>query len=496
MSNSIVLAPVLIPLLTAIMLLFCYRNQRLQVVLSAMSAICGLGVAFYLFSLVLGSGIQVLWVGNWAPPFGITIVADLFSSIMVILCNIVGLACLFFSFATIDKERVRNFYYTLIQMLLVGINGSFLTGDIFNLFVFFEIMLVSSYVLIVLGSTAGQLRESFKYVIISVFSSGLFLMGVGLLYGMVGTLNMADVAHKMAQIDNQGLVSLVGMIFLVVFGIKGALFPLFFWLPKAYMQPPTVVSALFGGLLTKVGVYALIRVFTLIFIGDVAFTHTVILIIAACTMFFGVLGALFHYNFKSILAYNLISHVGFIIMGLGLFSPLAIAGAIFYTAHHMVVKTVLFLLSGVTERLTGTNDLKKMGGLLRGFPLLGWTFFIAALSLSGIPPFSGFFGKLVLLQGAVEQERFYIIAIALFVGFLTLFSMSRIFTGVFWGEEKPVLEQEDNKYSKLMPICVLMVGLSVMMGFGAQFVLNYAILAADQLMNPQLYIDAVLNFGE
>jgi multicomponent Na+:H+ antiporter subunit D len=379
-------------------------------------------------------------------------------------------------------------------MLLVGINGSFITGDIFNLFVFFEIMLVSSYVLIVLGNTPGQLRESVKYVILNVFSSTIFLVGLGLLYGMVGTLNMADIAQKMAQVDNQGLVTLVGMIFLVVFGIKGALFPLYFWLPQSYVEPPSAVSALFGGLLTKVGVYALIRVFTLIFVNDSGFTHTVILFMGAGTMFFGVLGAIFQMNFKRILSYHIISQVGYMVMGLGLYSLLAIAGAIYYIAHHIIVKACLFLLSGVTERITGTNDLKKMGGLINRYPVLGWCFLLAGLSLAGIPPLSGFFSKFVLMQGAIEQGDYFITAVALLTGFLTLFSMIKIFLAVFWGEEKPVLEQPGFNYLKLMPVCVIMVGLSAFMGLGAQMMMKYAMMAAEQLMNPQIYIDAVLNF--
>ena len=481
MSNNLVLVPVLIPFITAILLLFFYRKLRLQLVISAVSAVCGLVVSFHLLSVVTNHGIQVFWSGNWQPPFGIAMVVDIFSAIMIVLSNIVGAACLIFSFSTIDKGRARNFYYIFFQMLLVGVNGSFVTGDIFNLFVFFEIMLVASYVLIVLGNTPGQLRESIKYVVLNVFSSSLFLLGIGLLYSMVGTLNMADIAQKMAQIENQEMATLTAMIFLVVFGIKGALFPLYFWLPQSYVEPPSAVSALFGGLLTKVGVYAMIRVFTLIFVGDSGFTHNVILMMGAGTMFFGVIGAIFQMNFKRILSYHIISQVGYMVMGLGLYSMIAIAGAIYYIAHHIIVKACLFLLCGVTEKITGTNELKKMGGLLNRFPVLGWTFLITGLSLAGIPPFSGFFSKFVLMQGAIEQENYFITAVALLVGFLTLFSMIKIFLAVFWGEEKPVSEQEGFNYLKLMPVCVLLVLLSIVMGFGAYFMMGYAIMAAEQL---------------
>ena len=380
-------------------------------------------------------------------------------------------------------------------MLIAGVNGSFLTGDIFNLFVFFEIMLLASYALIVLGSTSHQLRESFKYVIINVFASALFLVGVALLYGMVGTLNMADIAVKMAQIENQALVTLVGMIFLVVFGIKGALFPLFFWLPQSYVTPPPAVSALFGSLLTKVGIYALFRVFTLIFVGDPGFTHTIILVLGVGTTLLGAAGAIFQTNIKRILAYLVISHIGYLVIGLGLYSELATAGAIYYIAHHIIVGASLFILAGVIEKITGTNDLRKMGGLLARFPVLAWAFLVAALSMSGLPPFSGFFSKLVLMQGAMEQGHILITAVIILAGFLTLFPMIKIFMYAFWGEEKPVLEQENFNYLKLMPVGLVLVVLSVFISFGAQFMTEYSIAAAEQMMNPQAYIDAVLNFA-
>jgi len=496
MSNNLVLVPVLIPFITAIMLLFFYRRLYMQLIFSTASAICGLATSFYLFNVVLNSGIQVFWSSNWMPPFGIIMAVDIFAATMVMLSNIIGAACLIFSFSTIDIGRARNFYYVFFQMILAGVNGSFVTGDIFNLFVFFEIMLLASYALLVLGSTPKQLRESFKYVVLNVLSASLFLLGIGLLYGMVGTLNMADIAQKMAQIENQGFVTLVGMIFLVVFGIKAAIFPLYFWLPQSYVVPPPAVSALFGSLLTKAGIYALFRVFTLIFVGDIGFTHyTVILMLGAGTMFFGALGAIFQVNFKSILAYLIISHVGYLVMALGLHSMLAVAGAIYYIAHHMIVGACLFLLAGVTEKITGTDDLNKMGGLLNRFPVLGWTFFLAALSLSGIPPFSGFFSKLVLMQGAMEQGYFFVTAVALLVGFLTLIPMIKIFLSAFWGEEKPVLEQGVGfNYLKLMPVGLVLVVLSILMGFGMQFMMKYAMMVAEQLMNPQIYIDAVLNF--
>lgn len=493
MSTNLVIWPVLIPFITAAVLMCFYKNIRLQKIISGISSLCGLAYSFFLFKLVLEDGIQVFWASNWQPPFGIIWTVDLFSAIMVILANIVGTACLFFSFKTIDLPRAKHYYYPVYQLLMVGICGSFITGDIFNLYVMFEIMLMASYVLIVLGSDRGQLRESFKYVLLNIFSSVLFILGVGVLYGMVGTLNMADIAVKIAQVENQDLVTLVGLIFLTVFGLKGAIFPIYFWLPQSYYEPPAAVSALFGGLLTKVGVYAMVRVFTLIFVHNVSFTHQIILVLGVGTMVFGVLGAIGQMDFKRILTYHIISQVGYMVIGLGMYSVAAITGTIYYIAHHIIVKSSLFLLAGTTEKVTGTNDLHKMGGLLNKAPLLGWTFLVSGLSLAGVPPLSGFFSKFVLMEEAVNQGSLWVAAAALLVGFLTLFSMIKIFLYVFWGEEKPVPEQQGFNYKKIIaPACVLVL-LSVAMGLGAPVMMEYAGMAAEQLMNPQIYIDAVLN---
>ncbi len=493
MSNNLVILPILIPLISAIVMVFFKENIRVQKILSTITAVAGLLIAFWLASIVTQNGIQVFHAGNWKPPFGIVLVADVFSVIMVILSNIVASACLFFSFKTIDAGREKYFYYAFYQLLLVGINGSFLTGDLFNLFVFFEVMLIASYILIVLGGEPGQLRESFKYVILNIISSALFLVALAMLYGVVGTLNMADAAVKIAQIEDQGIITVIAMIFLVVFGFKGSLFPLYFWLPQSYYEPPTAISALFGGLLTKVGVYALIRVFTLIFIHDTGYTHNIILFMAAGTMFFGVLGAICQMQFKRILSYHIISQVGYMIMGLGLYTPLAIAGAIFYIVHHIIVKSCLFLLSGVTERITGTMDLEKMGGMLKAYPVLGWTFFITGLSLAGIPPLSGFFSKFVLIQGGLTIESYAIVVVAIVVSILTLFSMMKIFIAVFWGEEKEIpAENRSYSYLQLMPPTLALMGLSIFMGFAAEWIMGYSIMAAEQLMNPDIYINSVL----
>ena len=495
MSVNQVLTPILIPWVTGVILIFFYKNVRAQRLLSGFSALLALVNAVYLLRTVSAKGTIVYWAGNWAPPFGITLAADLLAALFVLTASLAGAAVIFYSFRLVDEHRERHFYYFLVQMLLVGVNGAFLTWDIFNLYVFFEIFLISSYVLMAIGSTKGQLRETYKYVLLNVLTSILFLVGTALLYGVAGTLNMADLARKLPQAENQGIISLVAVIFIVVFGGKAAIFPLFYWLPQSYVEPPAAVSALFGGLLTKVGVYCMIRAFTLMFTGDPAFTNGLLFALGVSTMFLGGLGAIAQYNFKRILSYHIVSQVGYMIMGLAINSTAALMAAIYFALHNIVVKSALFLFAGVTEEITGTNDLKRMGGLLLRYPLLGWGFFLGGVSLAGVPPLSGFFAKLLMLSGALEAGNYWAMFFTLAVGFLTLFSMMKIFIYCYWGQEKPVRQEAlepSFDYRRFMLPCLFLVLVSIMMGLCAEEVTGIIRRAAKELRSPELYIRAVL----
>lgn len=494
LSSNLPILPIIIPMITAVIMMFGRKNIPMQKAVSGISSILMVIASFYLLYFVRENGQIVYLASDWSAPFGIVLTMDLLSCIMVVLSSIVSCLALFYSFYTNEEEVEKQSFYIVWNFIIMGVNGSFITGDLFNLFVFFEIMLMSSYVLLVLGSSKGQLRETFKYLIINILSSTLFLIALGVLYAMIGSLNMADIAQKIATVENQNLITVMAMLFMVVFGLKGALFPLYFWLPQSYTQPTAAVSALFAGLLTKVGVYVLIRIFTLIFIWNTGFTHTVLLVIAGGTMIFGIIGAVSRNNYKEVLSYNLISHVGYMIMGLALYSVWSIAGAIYYIAHHIIVKSCLFLTEGVVSRITGTSRLDKMSGLLKQFPALGFGFLVAALSLAGVPPLSGFFPKLMLMQDAISQESYIIFFVAIVVSFLTLFSLIKIFINVFWGEEKGIqATQKDFNYkAALVPIFIL-IGLSVAMGIGAQPMLELAVEASEQIMNPEYYIDVVMS---
>lgn len=499
--NLIIVLPIIIPLSFSVIMLFFWKNVNAQKILNVIASLFSLAVSIILLSNVHSSGIISLQVGSWQAPFGISLVADLLASIMVLITAVIGLAASIYSLGSMDEQREKYFYYPLLQILLMGINGAFLTGDIFNLYVWFEVMLISSFVLLALGGKREQLEGAIKYVTLNLLASAIFLAAVGILYGILGTLNMADLARKIPLVEQKEIITVVSFLFMVAFGIKAAVFPLFFWLPASYHTPPISISAIFAGLLTKVGVYALIRFFTLIFIQDTNFTHTVLLVIAGFTMLTGVLGAASQNDIRKILSFHIISQIGYMIMGLALFTPLAIAGAIFYIIHHIIVKTNLFLVSGVVDKMKGSFELKKIGGLYKYYPLLGLLFLIPALSLAGIPPLSGFWAKFVVIKAGLEINQMLIVIVALFVGLLTLFSMTKIWNEAFWkddprGSENILVDSYSTisvskKVLMLSPIIILAF-ITIIIGFNAEPFFNFANNAATQLLNPNEYISKVL----
>jgi len=491
--------PILIPLFCGALSLVFWRSHLSQRVIAVLGTFALLLTSIWLLYSVWQSGILVMQMGNWAAPFGISLVADLLSAIMVLLTGLMGFCIAVYSLATTGRSHERFGYYPLMHLLLAGVAGSFLTGDIFNLYVWFEVMLIASFALLVLGGERSQMEGAIKYVTLNLLSSAIFLTAIGLLYGLVGTLNMADIALKLGQVEETGLVDVLAVMFMIAFGIKAAAFPLFFWLPASYHTPPVAVSALFAGLLTKVGVYALYRVFTLIFNQSPDFTHSLLLWAAAFTMITGVLGAAAQFEFRRILSFHIVSQIGYMIMGLALYTPLAIIGGVFYITHHIIVKTNLFLISGVAHRLLGTYDLKKLGGLYKERPFLAFLFLVPALSLAGLPPLSGFFAKFIIIRAAIEVEAWVITAVALLVGLLTLYSMIKIWAEAFWketpeGADLSVLRGEtpDRQLIFMYVPIILLALCTLFIGLNGQPIYELAQASAAQLLDPQKYIEAVM----
>jgi multicomponent Na+:H+ antiporter subunit D len=492
-------APLVVPFLTAVLAFltrFGAAGRWISVVGNAVLLLAS-GV---LMAQVLDHGVIAGQMGSWAAPFGIILVADYLSAVMVVITAITSFAVSVYALADIDARKEHLGYHAIFNVLIGGVAGAFLTGDLFNLYVWFEVMLISSFGLLVLGGSKAQIDGGLRYVTLNLISTVLFLSGIGLLYGMTGTLNMADIARSLPSVENQGLVTVVAMMFLVAFGVKAAVFPLFFWLPAAYHTPAFSVSAVFAGLLTKVGVYALLRMFTLVFTGDTGLTHTVLLWVAALTMITGVLGAAAQNDIRKILSFHIVSQIGYMIMGLALLTPLAIVGTVFYLVHHIIVKANLFLVAGVVERTTGSTDLNKIGGLYKSAPLLAFLFFIPAFSLAGFPPLSGFWAKFVLVAAALEDRSWIIAAVALVVGLLTIFSMTKIWAEAFWkphpdGTNPELRDIEPfSRKALLLPIAGL-AALTLVIGFFPQTFVEFAETAADQLLFPEAYMMAVLGGG-
>ncbi len=495
--NILLILPILIPFVTGIVMILFWGNRPAHRTLGVISTGALLFVGLALLADVWQNGIQVVQISNWPAPYGITLVADLLSAIMVVLAGLMGFAVAIYSLTAMDPQREIFGYYPLLQILLMGICGAFLTGDLFNLYVWFEVMLIASFVLLVLGGERAQLEGGIKYVTLNLISSAIFLAAVGAIYGLLGTVNMADLAVQIQQTPYVGIVQTLAMMFLVAYGIKAAIFPLFFWLPSSYHTPPVAISAIFSGLLTKVGVYTLIRVFTLLFVTDVGYTHNLIVFLAGMTMLTGVLGAATQNEFRRILSFHIISQIGYMIMGLGLFTVLGLTGSVFYIMHHIIVKTNLFLVSGVVYQLKGTYQLKKLGGLYQYYPILGVLFLIPAFSLAGVPPLSGFWAKYTLIRAGLEEDRYLIVAVALFVGLLTLFSMTKIWAQVFWkADPNPDPDEDHTPPSKRWPYLIIPIAslalITLAIGLFSEPLFILAQTTAEQLLNPSEYINAVL----
>ena len=502
--NVLLVLPVLVPMATAAVALLSFRHEKIQRALGLAGSIAQFIIGVVLLRVAQRGDILSTQLGGWPSPYGITFVVDLFSALMVLLSGTLAVATSIYAISDIDPERRAHGFYPLMHALLMGTNGVFLAGDLFNLYVWFEVTLIASFVLLVLGNERPQMQGAIKYVALNLISSTLFLTGVGILYGSVHALNLAALSIEVPAIARP-IRTTLAMIFLVAFGIKAAVFPLFFWLPDSYHTPPVTITALFAGLLTKVGVYALVRIFTLVFVGESEFTHTLLLWIAGFTMVVGVLGALSHKEVRRILAFHSVSQVGYMVMGLGLFTTASFAGAIFFVLHHAIVKSNLFLISGLMQSHGKDVRLDLQGGLLTRKIGLSACFFVNALSLAGLPPFSGFWAKFMLVRAGLEigsLGAFAVVATGLAVGLITLISMTKIWNEAFWKPAPSGAEHEeqwvDREEKKKRPPAlmyipvVFLTSLVVVLGLAPNPLLTIVQRAAAQLANPKHYVHAVM----
>lgn len=487
-TNILPMLPIILPFFAGVIMLFMGKRPVPHRIVSAITSALMVGISAYSIYYVYQNGSMVTFISNWSAPFGISVVYDMVAALLVLTTSIILFFTVVYSFQSIGYEREKYYYYPMVMFMITGIIGAFTTGDIFNMFVFFEVFLLASYVLITLGNRKIQLQEGFKYFVVNVVSSNFFLIGLAYLYSVTGSLNMADIQIKLSNYEgNLAVMTLVAVVFIFVFATKAGLFPLYFWMPGSYNAPPIPIIALFGALLTKVGIYAIARTFSLFFQHDVGYTHQVLLLLALLTIIAGCIGALAYTDMKTVIIYNIMIAVGVIVTGFALMDQAGSIGAIYYLIHDMIIKGALFLLVGFLIYRTGKNNSEDIGGLIKSHPVVGWTFFVAALSLAGVPPLPGFYGKLFIVESAFVNDHVIAAIIVLLSSLVVLYSIMRLFINVFFRQPQEGQELRDIKSDKLLFSAIGLVIVSVVFGLSADFLYPVFEMAAESFYDPSSY---------
>ncbi|UCL88592.1 monovalent cation/H+ antiporter subunit D [Pseudomonas sp. HS-18] len=495
--NHWLILPVLLPLFAGCALLLV--GERLQRGLSLLATLTLLPLAAVLLQQADSGVVQFYALGNWQPPFGIILVLDRLSALMIAATALLASLSLIYALRGDDKRGKR--FHPLFQFQLLGLNGAFLTGDLFNLFVFFEILLIASYALLLHGGGAGRVRAGVHYVVLNLVGSAFFLIAVGTLYGITGTLNMAHMAERVAQLsaEQAPLVRAAALLLLVVFGLKAALLPLYFWLPRAYAEATAPVAALFS-IMTKVGIYSILRVYTLIFgeqAGELAnLAQAWLWPLALAGIVAGALGALAATTLQAMLSYLVVVSAGTLLAAIALGTPEALSAALYYLLHSIWVAGGLFLLADLIARQRG----EKGGRLVQGPALLqphllGGAFFFGAIAVAGLPPLSGFLGKLMLLRSVTGgSEAVALWSVVLLSGLVTIVALSRAGSTLFWRTGNTVLGSAEREPVKLLATFGLLASAPLMV-VAARPLLTYAQATAAQLLDAGLYRQAILLGG-
>ena len=494
MSSNLLILPILLPFLCALVLVFTKNKNNTSKILyiGTMSVTTVISLALLIY--VLNHKPITLDFGGWKAPFGIQFLGDSLSLLLVTITSFVVTLIMSYGFGR-GENRVNRYYLpTFILFLTVGVIGSFLTSDLFNLYVMFEIMLLASFVLVTLGQSVEQLRAAIIYVVLNIIGSWIFLLGIGLLYKTVGTLNFTQIALRLDQMQDNKTIIIISLVFIVAFGSKAALV-IFMWLPKAYAVLNTELAALFAALMTKVGAYALIRFFTLLFNQHTGVMHPLLVFMACITMIIGAFGVIAYHDIKKIASYQVVLSIGFIILGLGSNTFDGVNGAIFYLANDMVVKTMLFFIIGSLVYMTGYREYKYLNGLAKKEPLYGVAFVIMIFALGGVPPFSGFPGKVLIFQGAIQNGNYIGLTLLILTSLIAMYSLFRIFFVMYWGDadgEQVNFNPLPTHRKSILSVLIVVV---ITMGIAAPIVLNVAEDATKmnmdghtfhQLVNPHL----------
>lgn len=486
LANGIALRPVAIPLAAAGLTVVLRRWPGVQRTVMESGVVLMLAASLMLLAHVASGEVATMAFGGWGAPFGVTFVADRLGAALSTVTGVVALAVAIYARADIRARRRRAGFDPLFLAMLAAVNGAFLTGDIFNLYVWFELMLVTAMGLVTLDRRPAQIDGAVRYAAMSMLGATFILVGIGLLYGETGTLDMTTLSAALAGRPPTVALSASAFLLLAGFALKAGLFPFFFWLPASYHTAPMTVSAALAGLLTKVGFYACLRVFVVVFhvAGDatVPGLPALFALLAAGTIIVGILAAIAQLDIRRLLAFHIVCQVAYMMLGLALASLLGIAAAIFYMLHSMLVQTGLFLGAGAIARASGGYDLRRCGGLMRERPLTAALFAVLALSLAGIPPLSGFWAKFLVIDAAFRGGAAWLAVTALIVGFLTLYSMSKLWTEAFW-KSPPRARQSAHRVPPAMIVAMaLLCACTVGIGIAIGPVSDFARAAAVQML--------------
>lgn len=497
----LIISPVVIPLLAAAILIIFRRSVSLHPYIALLALGLNIFASGSLLLRIKTEGPLAMTMGNWFPPFGISFTVDMLGAILAMTSSVAVFCVALYGMGEATQRERRFGFYPLVLSLLVGVNGSFLTGDIFNLYVWFEVFVISSFGLIVLGGETKQLDGAVKYCFLSLIATTLFLIATGYLYGLFGTLNMADLSRVTAPLAFEGPYVVVALLYLLAFAMKGAAFPLYFWLPASYHTPKFVVSALFAGLLTKVGVYSLMRTFTTILpsAGGDSWLMQVMFYVGVGTLIFGALGAVVQTDLRRLFSFLLVASIGFMLVGLSIGTEVALAAVIFYMVHSILIMTALFLIGGVIYHYRGSLDLRYLSGLNKDFPLFSMLFLLLAFIAAGFPPFSGFWPKLMLISESLKSQEYIGTGAIIFSAFLSIIALGRAFAFGFWrpltSEGKELVDIQKEKLTGLAKLqyvpVMLLVLVALIVGLLPGYLYDLSLVGAKGLINSQGYITAV-----
>jgi multicomponent Na+:H+ antiporter subunit D len=505
-DDYLILTPLIVPFLAAALVVILRDRTRTHAWIAGMAFALVFLSNCALFWHVLRDGPLVMTMGKWLPPFGISFTADITGVPFALSTSIIALGLVPYASSTIDQARSHHGFYAFFLLLVAGVSAAFLTADLFNLYVWFEVLLISSFGLLILGGEKEQLDGGIKYAFLNLIATTLFLIAVAYIYGLTGALNMADLAVKMRDLGGAAPAMTLACLFCLAFTMKAAAFPVNFWLPASYHTPSMVAAALFAGLLTKIGIYALIRVLIMIMPQGGEALQGLLLVVGCATILMGGLGALAQSDMRRMLGYCVISGIGAMLIGIGLQDNQGLAGTLLYALHSMMVMTALYVAVGIASYLTQNFSMMQGSGLYRSHPFFAALVLVLVFALSGLPPFSGFWPKLLLLYSGLQAGQIAAM-VALLVGtFLTMMAMGRFWLFVFWhpvapavpvvpllNDNQPVAVVERRTIpNRMMASLLLFTGLSVALGIAADYPSLWTLEAASSLLNPTLYLDSVL----